>query len=181
MANYNAADNGCVLTVSMINKNGVAVDSESFTAAADWADIEVEFNATGDFYIEFSTANSTDKKRVNVDDITVAYKSSQSVTLIESVTTTATSHNFTELEGDGVYRYRVSASDSYTSSEFSAYEGVTIFPTSIDSIITDGNSLCEVYTVGGVLIYSGSKDNIPALAPGTYVVKCGSITMKVSL
>lgn len=181
MKNYNTADSGCVLTVSLINKNGVAVDSESFTAAADWADIEVEYNATGDFYIEFSTANSTGKKRVNVDDITVAYKSSQSVTLIESVTTTATYYNFTGLEGDGVYRYRVSASDSYTSSEFSAYEGVTIFPTSIDSIVADGNSLCEVYTVGGVLIYSGSKDNIPALAPGTYVVKCGSITMKVSL
>ena len=181
MKNYNTADSGCVLTVSMINKNGVAVDSESFTAAADWADIEVEFNATGDFYIEFSTANSTGKKRVNVDDIIVAYKSSQSVTLIESVTTTATYYNFTGLEGDGVYRYRVSASDSYTSSEFSAYEGVTIFPTSIDSIVADGNSLCEVYTVGGVLIYSGSKDNIPALAPGTYVVKCGSTTMKVSL
>lgn len=181
MKNYNTADSGCVLTVSLINKNGVAVDSESFTATADWADIEVEFNATGDFYIEFSTANSTGKKRVNVDDITVAYKSSQSVTLIESVTTTATYYNFTGLEGDGVYRYRVSASDSYTSSEFSAYEGVTIFPTSIDSIVADGNSLCEVYTVGGVLIYSGSKDNIPALAPGTYVVKCGSITMKVSL
>ena len=181
MKNYKTADSGCVLTVSMINKNGVAVDSESFTAAADWVDIEVEFNATGDFYIEFSTTNSTDKKRVNVDDITVAYKSSQSVTLIESVTTTATSHNFTGLEGDGVYRYRVSASDRYTSSEFSAYEGVTIFPTSIDSIVADGNSLCEVYTVGGVLIYSGSKDNIPALAPGTYVVKCGSTTIKVSL
>lgn len=181
MKNYNTADNGCVLTVSMINKNGVAVDSESFAAAADWADKEVEFDAAGDFYIEFSTANSTGKKRVNVDDITVAYKSSQSVTLIESVTTTATYYNFTGLEGDGVYRYRVSASDSYTSSEFSAYEGVTIFPTSIDSIVADSNSLCEVYTVGGVLIYSGSKDNIPVLAPGTYVLKCGSITMKVSL
>lgn len=181
MKNYNTADSGCVLTVSMINKNGVAVDSESFAAAADWADKEVEFDAAGDFYIEFSTVNSTGKKRVNVDDIAVVYKSSQSVTLIESVTTTATSHNFTGLEGDGVYRYRVSASDSYTSSEFSAYEGVTIFPTSIDSIVADGVGVCEVYTIGGVLIYSGSKDNIPALAPGTYVVKCGSITMKVSL
>ena len=179
MANYSSNDTGSVLTVSLVNTNGVAVASENIVPTTEWEEYEVSFNADGDFHIELSTMNSNGNKRVNVDNVVVAYKSSLSVTFIERITTADTSYGFTGLDGDGVYRYKVSASDGAVSSEFSAYETATIFPTSVDSIIADGDAACEVYTVGGLLIYSGNKAHIPALAPGFYIVKSGDTAIKV--
>lgn len=179
IANYSSSDTGCILTVSLVNTNGVAVATENYTATTSWEAKSITFDATGDFYIEFSTINSTGKKRVNIDNVVVAYKSSTSVTFIERVTTAETSYTFTGLEGDGMYRYRVTASDGYGSSEFSAYEIVTVFPTSIEDIIADNAAFCEIYTLGGVLIYSGSREDIPALSPGAYIIKSGSVVKKV--
>lgn len=180
LTNYNTKDTGCVLTVSLVNANGVAVATEDFVATTSWETKEVAFDAAGDFYIEFSTTNSTGKKRVNIDDVVVSYRSSSTSTLIDRVTTTNTSYTFTGLEGDGVYRYRVSAGDGYGVSEFSDYETVTIFPTSIESVLADACGFCEIYTIGGVLVYSGNKENIPALSPGTYIIKCGDVIEKIA-
>ena len=79
-----------------------------------------------------------------------------------------------------MYRYRVSAGDGYGVSEFSGYETVTIFPTSIESVLADACGFCEIYTIGGVLVYSGNKENIPALSPGTYIIKCGDVIEKIA-
>lgn len=182
LSNYNSNDIGSVLTVSLVNTSGVAITSENFDATSDWENKEIVFDASGDFYIEFSTINSTDKKRVNLDDVVVEYRSSQTIVPVEKVTTTDILYTFTELDGGSVYRYRVSACDEYISSEFSEYETVTIFPTSISDVISDNDaSSCEVYTADGIPVYSGSKDAVSALPAGVYIIKCGNIVKKIRL
>lgn len=182
MKTYNSSDTGSVLTVSLVNTNGVAMANESFTATSSWENKEIEFSVAGDFYIELSTINSTGKKRVNIDDVEVSYKSSQTFVLVDRVTTDADYYVFTELIENETYRYRVSASDGYGSSEFSGYESVVISSaTSVDAVQGDADAACEVYTLGGVLVYSGCKDGVSALQRGTYIIKSGGVAKKISL
>lgn len=126
MSKYNPNDTGAILTVSLVNAIGVAVSTETFEAATEWEDKEIEFETPGRYYIEFSTVESTGKKRVNIDNVVVAYKSSSSATLIDRVTTEDVSYSFTGLESGEVYRYKVAASDGFGSSEFSAWEYITL-------------------------------------------------------
>ena len=45
----------------------------------------------------------------------------------------------------------------------------------------DGNTVIEVYGIGGNLIYSGHDATITGLDPRAYVVRIGSYTTKVML
>ena len=179
LVNYSSNDTGSVLTVSLIADNGLVLSTESVTATSAWAEKEFAFDASGDFYIEFSTINSTGKKRVNIDNVVVEYKSSVASELVDRVTVEGSSYVFTNLEGSGTYRYRVSASDGYGSSAFSAYENVTILPTSIEGVTADKNSACAIYTIGGILLYEGGFDSVPELPAGIYIIKTVSATKKL--
>lgn len=179
VTNYNVSDTGSMLTVSAVGSNGVVIESTTIAATSSWVSKELEFNVAGDFYIEFSTINSTGKKRVKIDNIVVYYKSSYSTEIVDVVTVGATSYTFTGLEGGGVYRYRVSASDGYGSSAFSAYESVAILPTGISSIVAVEGGACEIYTIAGVLVYAGNANAIPALSRGVYVVKTTAGAKKI--
>lgn len=182
LAKYNPSDTEPVLTVSLVNENGVAVSSVDFSANEDWEEKELAFDVTGDFYIEFNTIKCANKKRVKIDNIVVSYNSSYSTVAVDKVTTTETSCIFTGLESGAVYQYRVSASAPYGSSDFSAYESVVMpSTTSIDSVIVDNNAICEIYTLNGILLYSGSKDNLPVLPLGVYIIKSGNNVKKINL
>ncbi len=179
MTNYSNNDSGSVLTVSIVGTNGVAQASKNIEATTSWVKQELEFEANGDFYIEFSTTNSTGKKRVNIDNVVVSYALSYTTEFVTRATVESTSYTFSGLEGSSVYRYRVYASDGYGSSDFTAYENVTILPTGIESIFADNETRCEVYTIAGVLVYSGNVDSIPALSQGVYIVKTESGAKKI--
>lgn len=157
MANYSSSDTGSKLTVSVVSTSGVATDIETYSATTAWADKEIEIDVTGDFYIELSTKNSTTKKRVSIDNVVVSYKSSVVSTFVERVSTDTTSYIFTGLEPGTQYRYRVSASDGYASSDFSDYINVTTESALLGDINADGT--VDVADVTGVVGYILSADS----------------------
>jgi hypothetical protein len=119
---------------------------------------EVEIDATGDFYIEFSTKNSTGKKRVSVDNVVVSYKSSITTTLVESISTAELSYVFTGLEPETTYRYRVAADDGDAISEYSGYVTVTTAARQVISGDVDGDGVVDVADVTAIVECILSED-----------------------
>ena len=124
-------------------------------------------------HTEFSTGN----KRVKIDNLNIYKETEVKRELVETVTTSATSYLFDNLEDGATYLYRVKATDGVVSSPFSEYVEVTL-STGIEDVVADGG-WCEVYCLSGVKIYSGNKEAMPELAKGVYVVVTASGVSKI--
>ena len=177
-AHYNSTDTGVKLTVSMKDATGATLASKDVEPAAAMAVYTLAAEVNGEFRVEFTTSASSGKKRVNVDNINLSATLSVSTERVASVSTNELSYKFAELEAGAKYRYRVQAKDAYGASAFSDYMDVQMTPTSIDGIDVEGSTV-EVYTLGGVKIYSGAKDAVTVPSSGVYVVKTGSKAIKV--
>lgn len=184
MTNYSSSDTNCKLTLSVVNTSGVATDIKTFTATTDWVTQEVEVDVDGDFYIELSSKNSTGKKRVNIDNLVISYRSTISSIFIDRVSSDTVSCLFTGLEPDTQYRYRVSANDGYASSEFSEYAMVTTLSRLRGDINSDGNVDVADITmlVSCILSLSGdSVDETLADITGDGSVDVADITSLVAI
>ena len=177
---YNSSDNGVKLTVVVKSANGAQVASKDVVPASSYVSHTLSAQVDGEFYVEFTTSNSTGKKRANIDNIVVSASSSTSSELVASVSTKELRCKFDKLDAECQYRFRVQAKDGYGVSGFSDYFFVQTFATSIDDILVDASDV-EVYTLYGVKVYSGAKDGVKVPVPGIYVVKAGSQVVKVKL
>lgn len=175
---YNSADTGVKLTVSLKDAAGATLASKDIEPTAAMAVYALAAEVNGEFHVEFTTSASSGKKRVNVDNITLSSTLSFSSECVESVSTNEPNYKFTELEAGAKYRYRVQAKDAYGASAFSDYMDVQMNPTSIDGIVVE-DSTVEVYTLGGVKVYSGAKDAVTVPTGGVYIVKTASKAIKV--
>lgn len=178
---FNSSDTGAVLTVILKN-NTTGEESEllSLSAVSDWNTYEVAFTADSDFTLLFSTANSTGKRRVSIDDVVLSLLSKESATLVENVTTTDTSYTFTGLTAGAKYRYSVKAYDALdVESLRSNYVYVTLLSTGIDDVRAATTEFVTVYSSNGNVVYSGLRSSMPELPRGIYIVRCGDKVEKV--
>ena len=175
---YNVNDTGAKLTVTVIDSNGGTVAVKDIVPTDVYTHHILTADVNGHFYVEFSTAASTDKKRANIDNVVVSVTGSTAKELVAKVITDATNYKFEGLEAGCNYSYRVQAKDAYGVSEFSSYESVAMCPTAIDELLADDSDV-EVYTLSGVMVYSGKKAEIKVSVPGVYVLKAGSKAMKI--
>lgn len=176
---YNSADQGVVLTVAFRNNRAEVIASKNFSPEATMKTYSLSADVEGDFYIHFYTDYSSGKKRANLDNIVVSAEGSVKSELVANAVTSGTSYKFEGLEAGGQYKYRVQAKDGSGVSAFSGYMLVQT-TTSIDDIVADG-SMVEVYTLGGVKVYSGDKAGVQVPASGVYLLKSGSRTIKIRL
>ena len=175
---YNSTDTGVKLTVSMKDATGATLANKDVEPAAAMEVYTLAAEVNGEFHVEFTTSASSGKKRVNVDNINLSATLSFSSECVESVSTNELSYKFAKLEAGAKYRYRVQAKDAYGASAFSDYMDVQMTPTSIDGIEVEGSTV-EVYTLGGVKVYSGAKDAVTVPSAGVYIVKTSSKAIKV--
>ena len=175
---YNTNDTGAKLTVSIVAADDTVIKSETYTPTSSTADKEIKAEVDGEFYVKFSTDGSTGKKRAYVDNIVVSVAGSIASEKVSDVAVSGTSYKFENLESGCQYRFKVKAVDKYGSSEFSAYEVVSILPTSIEELVAENGSV-EVFAISGLKIYSGSADALPVLANGIYIVKSGTVVKKI--
>ena len=110
--------------------------------------------------------------------MSVCKKASVKRELVSTVTTSAASYAFKNLEEGAVYCYRVKASDGDASSAYSDYAQVSLLATSIDEVIAENESV-KVYTLSGVQVFGGKMSMLPALKSGIYIVKGNSVVKKV--
>ena len=96
-----------------------------------------------------------------------------------TVNTVETSYSFNELESGISYAYRVRGGDGTGYSGYSSFGTVSLLSTGIESVVVDGNDVVELYTVGGVLVYSGKAGNVPQLNSGIYILKNGTSVVKL--
>ena len=174
---YNSTkDNGVVLTIEYYDAEKNVIASEGFAVGGNLklsssADIE------GDFFVAIHTNNSTESKRVNIDNLEISQSSSVKRELVSTVKTDATSYAFGNLESGAVYLYRVNASDGDVTSSFSDFVEVSLLETGIKEVVA--GCVVDVYTISGVKVYSGSKEAMPALAKGVYILWNGTEMVKI--
>ena len=167
---YNSSkDNGAVVTVDYYDVDEEIITSEDFAVTATGKKVSLAADVDGYFYVAIHTYNSASSNRANIDNLDIALATSVKRELVSTITTSATSYAFNNLEEGALYLYRVKASDGDASSAYSDYMEVVLLSTGIDDIIADGD-WCEVYGVSGVKVYSGDKAGMPALSKGVYVV-----------
>ena len=165
---YNAKDKGAVLTIEFCDENEEIIAGEDFNISGA-KKLSLEADVDGSFYIAVHTYNSTSSNRANIDNLDIAVVTSVKRELVSTVTTTATSYEFKNLEEGVMYLYRVKASDGEASSAYSDYMEVSLNSTGIDEIVADG-SWCEIYNMSGVKVYNVDKAGMPVLSKGVYVV-----------
>ena len=174
---YNVSDTGSKLTVTVMDSEGGEVAVKEFVPTAASTVYTFTADVNGYFYVEFSTAASTGKKRANIDDVVISTTTSMKSEQIATVVTDKTSYLFENLEAGAKYRYRVQAKDAYGVSGFSQYQVVTML-TNISEIIGECSSV-EVFTLSGIKVAEGEKSVLGTLASGIYLVKNGNVTVKV--
>lgn len=165
---HNAGDTGAQLTLSTDNGDII----QTVEPTADWSEESVTITATGKFTITFSTEKSLDKKRVVVDDIKISLLRDELIVPVETIETTETSYTFEGLEENGTYRYSVKAADAVgNETESSDVIYVSLGQATTVETIAEHNDTVEIYTLGGVKIYSGAVATIPHLHKGIYIRK----------
>ena len=177
---YNTKDTGVVLSVEYRDENTELVAFEDFDITAAGEKITFSANVDGYFYVTLHTEMSTGNKRVKIDNLSIAKATAVNRKLVSTVTTSATSYAFDNLEEGVTYLYRVKAANGKIESLFSDYVEVALQPTGIDGIIVDGD-WCEVYAISGVKLYGGDKAGMPVLSKGVYVVVTPSGTRKIAI
>ena len=151
---------------------------ENFDITVAGKKISFAADVDGDFYVSIYTDNSTSCHRANIDNLDIVLATSVKRELVSTITTSATSYAFNNLEEGAIYLYRVKASDGDAYSDYSDYMEVALLPTGIDEIVADGD-WCEVYAVVGVKVYCGDKAGMPTLSKGVYVIVTASGVHKV--
>ena len=174
---YNTKDAGVVLAVAFYDENAELISYEDFNITGTNEKISFSSDVDGYFFVVLYTEFSTGNKRVKIDNLNIYKEASVKRELVNTVTTSATSYVFDNLEDGATYLYRVKATDGAVSSPFSEYVEVTL-STGIEDVVADGG-WCEVYSLSGVKIYSGNKEAMPELAKGVYVVVTASGARKV--
>ena len=175
---HNAKDAGVVLSVEYRNESAELVAYEDFDITGAGEKITFSANVDGYFYVTLHTELSKGNKRVKVDNLNIGMTTSVKRELVKSVTTSATSYAFGNLEEGATYLYRVKATNGKMESPFSDYVEVALLPTGVDEIVADGD-WCEVYAISGVKLYSGDKVGMPLLSKGVYVVVTPYGTRKI--
>ena len=175
---YNTKDTGVVLTLAYYDENMELVAFEDFAITGIDEKISFSANVDGYFFLAFYTDFSTGNKRVKIDNLNVSQGTSFKKELVSTVTTSATSYAFGNLEEGAIYLYRVKATNGEMESPFSDYVEVALLPTGIDEIVADGDS-CEIYSIAGVKVYGGDKAGMPVLQKGVYVVVTATGTRKI--
>ena len=175
---YNTKDAGVVLTVAYYDENSEMISYEDFSVTGANEKISFHTDVDGYFYVALFTDFSTGNKRVKIDNLNVCKKASVKRELVSTVTTSAASYAFKNLEEGAVYCYRVKASDGDASSAYSDYAQVSLLATSIDEVIAENESV-KVYTLSGVQVFGGKMSMLPALKSGIYIVKGNSVVKKV--
>ncbi len=174
---YNTKDTGVRLTVTVMDSNEGEVAVKEIVPAAELASHTITAEVNGYFYVEFSTAASSGKKRANIDNVVISSRGSVASELVAEAVVNGTGHLFENLEAGYSYRYRVQAVDAYGVSPFSAYQDVSL-PTGVEEVTGDDPNV-EVYTLSGVKVYSGAKDGVNVAVPGIYLLKSGPKARKV--
>ena len=175
---YNTKDAGIVLTVAYYDENVEMISYEDFDITGTNEKVLFSTDVEGSFFVALYTEFSTGNKRVKIDNLKVYQETSVKRELVKTVTTAASSYQFTNLEEGATYLYRVKASDGKASSAFSDYVEVSLLSTGIDEIVA-GCDWCEVYSIAGVKIYGGAKGSMPALLNGVYIVVTAAGSRKV--
>ena len=174
---YNAKDAGVKISVEYRDESSELFRYEDFDITGANENITLSANVDGSFFVVLHTEFSTGNKRVKIDNLNIYKEASVKRELVNTVTTSATSFVFDNLEDGATYLYRVKATDGVVSSPFSEYVEVTL-STGIEDVVADGG-WCEVYCLSGVKIYSGNKEAMPELAKGVYVVVTASGVSKI--
>ncbi len=179
---YNENDADVTLTVLLKNSiTGEETELLSVLAENDWKTTDVVFTSDSDFTLIFTTSSSTGNKRLSIDDIELSLLSKESVTLVETVTTTETNYTFTELTEGAKFRYSVKACDIIdVESVRSNYIYVTLLSTSIDNVVNTADAdIVDIYSSKGYLIHRGSRSAILELPRGVYIIRCGKQVEKI--
>ena len=174
---YNANDIGVKISVECRDESSELFRYEDFDITGANENITLSANVDGSFFVVLHTEFSTGNKRVKIDNLNIYKEASVKRELVNTVTTSATSYLFDNLEDGTTYLYRVKATDGVVSSPFSEYVEVTL-STGIEDVVADGG-WCEVYCLSGVKIYSGKKEAMPELVKGVYVVVTASGVSKI--
>ena len=175
---YSSSDSEPQLTVSVVSAaDGEVMCSETFAPTASEVEYNLVADVAGGFYVLFTTESDANEKRVYLDNISVRTSSDVVMELVASVEgVEACSRFFDNLEAGCRYSYRVQGSDGYGVSDFSSFETVSLLPLSIEDSVADADFV-EVYTLGGIKLYSGRLDDIE-LAEGVYLIKSGTKAFK---
>ena len=173
---YNSRDSGFEFIVDVLDASGEKIASEVVTVAGK---VNLSAYVDGDFYVRFSTGESTEKKRVLVDDIVISVAMPYKKVLLGEVETSENYFVFNELE-QGEYLYRVKATDGNDESSYSDFIKVVLTSTAITDVrFDDGNVV--VYSVTGVKVYEGDFKAFKAAASGIYIVKSSAGTAKIKI
>ena len=175
---YNAKDAGVVISVEYRDESAELLAFKDFDVTGANGRIAFAADVDGYFYVTLHTEMSTGKKRVKIDNLNIYKETSVKRELVETVTTTATSYAFDNLDKGAVYLYRVKASDGKVSSAYSDYVEVALQVTGVDDVVA-GCGWCEVYSMAGLKVYGGKKDSMPELSKGVYVVVTASGARKI--
>lgn len=175
---YNTKDTGVTVSVEYYDENMELVAYEDYKITGTNEEVVLSAEVDGYFFVTLHTEMSTGNKRVKIDNLNIYKESDVKRELVETVTTSATSYAFNNLEDGATYLYRVKASDGVASSAFSDYVEVVLFPTGIEDVVADAD-WCEVYSIAGVKVYGGAASAMPALSKGVYVVVTASGARKV--
>ena len=174
---YNANDTGVKISVEYRDESSELFRYEDFDITGANENITLSANVDGSFFVVLHTEFSTGNKRVKIDNLNIYKEASVKRELVDTVTTSATSYVFDNLEDGATYLYRVKATDGVVSSPFSEYVEVTL-STGIEDVVADAD-WCEVYSIAGVKVYGGAASAMPALSKGVYVVVTASGARKV--
>jgi M6 family metalloprotease-like protein len=165
---HDAKDTGVVLTLS--TTDGETIDTVEPTDT--WSERSVTFTANEQLNIIFSTEESSGRKRVVVDDIKISLQRDEIIQPLETIETTETSHTFSGLESNTLYRYSVSAVDA-SGNETESSDVIYVSLGEVTTVETPAlhSSIVEIYTLNGVKIYSGASSAIPNIKQGVYIYK----------
>lgn len=164
---YNTKDANVALSVEYYDENVELISYEVYDITGTNEKISLSADVDGYFFVVLCTDFSTGNKRVKIDNLKISKATSSRKELVTTVKTSDTSYAFKNLD-EGVYLYRVKASDGKSTSAFSDYMEVVLSTVGISEVNAD--SVVEVYTATGVKVYSGSRDAMPQLNNGVYVV-----------
>ena len=173
-------DSNVGLAIHFYDENGHGFVVENFEVNGVNQKISFSADVDGKFNLLIDTWSSPGSLRVNIDNLEISVTTSVKREIVETVTTSATSYEFKNLENGAQYLYRVKAFDGVGFSSFSDYVEVASLTTSIDEFDTN-DTVVEVYNVAGVRVYAGEMGAMPRLSSGVYVVVTASGARKITI
>lgn len=158
------------------NENGVV--SFTFLAGLDVpTNIRISDITDEGFTAKWDAVEYAKEYKVELYKLTEGIGTTETVNgkeyIVEQVSTVKVDNNeckFTALEGNTLYRIAVTAIDGNDISEPSAFAYVTILPTGIDAVVTDGGKV-QIFDLLGRKVDNPTK--------GVYIIRNGNSTKKI--